>query len=247
MATLFIRRGVIFFAGFMLTVSAFAGHPLITEDTGMEGTGAYLMELNSEYSRIQNRQLSSRIIGVCATLTTGVNENLDLLVDMPFESCTEFSRNFHSSTMGLETPVIGAKWRFLDASPRLSFAIKSMISLPYFGQNIEENSFYEMYVIGSFYGNRYGIHANTGYASAPGINEQLWHASIAGEFEVSERVTAVTNVSLDAPGSDNFITTLVGGMIYSITDHFALDFGVQTALWDNQRDMTLLTGSAISF
>ena len=247
MDTLFIRRGVIFVAAVVLSVTAFAGHPLITEDSGTEGKGAHLVELNSEYSTISDGRFSSRIVGVCATLTTGVNDHLDLLVDLPFESCTVFSPNVHTSTAGLETPVIGAKWRFLDASPRLSFAIKSVLSLPYFGQNIQENSFYEMYVIGSFHGNRYGIHANTGYANAPGINEQLWHASIAGEFGVNEKLTAVTNISLDIPGTENSITTFVGGVIYSITDYFALDFGVQTTIWNSQKDLTFMTGSALNF
>ncbi|MBD3274728.1 MAG: hypothetical protein GF372_05420 [Candidatus Marinimicrobia bacterium] len=242
-----LQKGAVVMAGLFLAVSVHAGHPLITEDSGTEGSGASLLELTSEYSRIQNRSFSSSVLGVCATVTTGVTENLDVLLDLPFESCTEFFHNTHSSSTGLETPVLGAKWRFLEASPRLSFAVKSLISLPHFGQNITENSFYEMYLISSYAGNGFGIHTNAGYARAPGINEEIWHASAAGEFAVGERITAVTNVSLDTPGSDNFITTLVGGVIYSVTDYFALDFGVQTAIWDNQKDVTFLTGSAISF
>jgi hypothetical protein len=78
--------------------------------------------------------------------------------------------------------------------------------------------------------------------------EDLWHASAAFEVNIAERLTAVGNVGVESnpdPTSSIEPAFILGGLIYSINDNVAIDFGVKTGLNEAEADYSLLVGIAL--
>jgi hypothetical protein len=72
----------------------YAAHPLITDDTGTQGKGKFLFELNGQgsYDKMDSRddtgttiKTKSREQELKSALTYGVIENIDLILGLPYQ------------------------------------------------------------------------------------------------------------------------------------------------------------------
>jgi hypothetical protein len=89
----------------ILSGSAYAAHPLVSEDTGTQGTGGNQIELNSDWSRGGGERTNTAAF----TYTRGVAEAVDIFINAP----TTWKSPTGQST-GLNDVSLGAKWRFFE-------------------------------------------------------------------------------------------------------------------------------------
>lgn len=81
---------------FIVSVTtAFAAHPLITDDTGTQGKGKFQVEINSEFTYEKERQYNTdeekwetkkETGGELATvLSYGITDNVDIVLGFPYQ------------------------------------------------------------------------------------------------------------------------------------------------------------------
>ena len=62
------------------TETALAAHPLLTEDTGTQGTGHVQLELTHDLSHAKDAASDTRARRINAVLSVGLAENLDVII-----------------------------------------------------------------------------------------------------------------------------------------------------------------------
>lgn len=94
---------------------------------------------------------------------------------------------------------------------------------------------------------------NLGYKRNENIvdeREDIWHASLAGEFKIMKNLKLVANIGSERnadKASDSNPAFLLGGFIYSIRQNMDIDFGVKGGLNKAEADITYLAGIALRF
>ena len=108
---------------------ACAFQPLVTDDTGTQGTGGNQLEL--VYNRTVDKASGTRTVThhVPLVYTRGVTDALDFHVGFSYQKVVPPVPD--SSERGWSNTVLGAKWRFYESEARkLSFALKPEVQLP---------------------------------------------------------------------------------------------------------------------
>ncbi|VVE52944.1 transporter [Pandoraea horticolens] len=105
-------------------LSAFAAHPLVTDDTGTQGDGNWQFETNSEVTSKQPDIGHQSLWN--STLTRGVGEAIDLYVNVPYTTIQNRSDTAGSGIGDVET---GAKWRMYD-NGAFSIGLKPYLTFP---------------------------------------------------------------------------------------------------------------------
>ncbi len=105
-------------------LSAFAAHPLVTDDTGTQGNGRWQFESNGEVTSKQPDTGRQTLWN--STLTRGVGETLDLYVNAPY---TNVQTRSDSAGSGFGDVEAGAKWRVYDDGA-LSIGLKPYLTFP---------------------------------------------------------------------------------------------------------------------
>jgi hypothetical protein len=249
-------------AAMIISSGAYAAHPLITDDTGTQGTGKFQLEITSEFSSNEENDGGPTIKEtggeIAAALSYGISENIDLVVGMPYqwytvkESGLKVAEESGGGDMSVEL-----KWRFLDTGEEgTSLALKPGISIP---AGSEEKGFGSgavscgVMLIATHTGKLGALHANLGYSRVGYGTEEndeasrkdIWHASLAGELNMTETLRAVADIGMETNGelvSDIHPAYLIGGLIYSINDDMEIDFGVKCGLNDAETGTTFLAG-----
>ncbi len=107
---------------FAMPLSAFAFHPLVTDDTGTQGTGGNQLEIFYDYAKAKESGASETGRAVPLTYTRGVTDAVDAFIGVD---------RLTDPVSGWSNVVIGAKWRFLEnEASKTSLAIKPEIALP---------------------------------------------------------------------------------------------------------------------
>ena len=115
--------------------SAFAAHPLITDDTGTQGKGKFQLEVNGEYGNekygIDGKKKTSKM---ATTLTYGASENMDIILGIPYQyirtktPATDTEPESTKAEDGISDISIESKWRFFEKDG-LRLALKPGITL----------------------------------------------------------------------------------------------------------------------
>jgi hypothetical protein len=258
----FARNVVIVFAVMALPMSAWAMHPLITDDAGTQGTGKMQLELNAQCARdkttVAGIETKVRQGELEAVLSYGVNENTDIAVGVPFERDTVKTGNVTWREHGLSDMSVSAKWRFFDRDG-VSFAVKPGLTFPT-GDDEKGTGTgkvgYSAFFIATREAKPWAVFLNLGYIrndnkeSTVDERRDLWHVSLAVARELSERVKLVGNIGVETntdKGSRSNPAFLLGGLVYAVTEHVDLDLGLKAGLNDAEMDYTVLIGSAFRF
>ncbi len=245
------------------SVPMYAAHPLITDDTGTQGSGRFQLELNSEF--IDDEEGDSEVTGgeVAAVISYGVADNVDLVVGLPWiwyevkESGATVADEDGTGDLSLEV-----KWRFFEYEDRgLSIALKPGVTFPT-GDDRKGLGNGKVSGGSSLIVSKEGVlgklHLNLGYTrNEYGIDEDdfllrndIWHASFAGEINLTADITAVGNIGLETNperGAEEDPAFFIGGLIYSVTNDFDVDAGVKWGLNDAESDRAFLAGIALRF
>ncbi|ASQ89807.1 hypothetical protein CHL67_01720 [Prosthecochloris sp. GSB1] len=258
-----IRKTVFLAAALLVSSPLDAAHPLITDDTGTQGTGRFQLELNTEVIDDEEGRFKSTGTEVAATLSCGIADNVDIVLGFPW---MHYEIEEGGVTLADEDGIgdlsLEIKWRFFEYEDRgLSIALKPGVTFPT-GDDEKGLGNGELSGGGSFLVSKEGVlgklHLNLGYMRHEfGLEEDelllrndIWHASFAGEINVTADITAVGNIGVETnPGknAEEDPAFLIGGLIYSVTDDFDLDAGVKWGLNDAETDRAFLVGLAARF
>jgi hypothetical protein len=258
-----------FLSAALLFVSstAFAAHPLITDDTGTQGKAKIQIELNSEISWNNYREAgigSSETGGETSmAVSYGLTDNIDLVAGMPFQWYSVEENGFSAGEdSGMGDMSLELKWRFFENEDRgFSLALKPGLSIPTgndekgFGSGAVSPS---IMLIATKEGDFGALHANTGWgrnnyhheAVDAETRNDIWHASLAAEINTANRLRTVGNIGIETSeerSSSTHPVFLIGGFIYSVSENLDLDIGMKGGLNDAETDTTLLAGLAARF
>lgn len=253
--------------GFILWISAapaFAAHPLITDDTGTQGKGKSQIELSSQWSVDKETDDSS---GTEVTTRTreaelkfqyayGVAETADLILGVPYQwKKTETDDVTNSDVNGAADLSLEVKWRFYEKDG-LSFAVKPGVTLPAgdkdkgLGTGRATGTFF--FIVTKDWA-AWTAHANLGYKRYENKldqREDIWHASVAGEWKVWKDLRIVANIGAERnpdPASQTNPAFALGGFIYSVSKSIDLDAAFKRGLNRTEKDDAFLCGLTFRF
>jgi hypothetical protein len=248
------------FAMILTAQTALAGQPLVTDDTGTQGTGKVQIEITGEYfhdrERVAGATEKARGGNAGATLTVGVHERVDVVAGVPFDWFSNYVNGERiARESGIGDVTFDVKWRFFEKDG-WSLALKPGVILP---TGDDERGLgngrvgYRFFLIGTKEVAPWAFHANLGYIrneNSVGDEKNLWHASAAAEYEVIKNLKIVGNVGLESNPDINDNTPPVfalGGIVYQFSESFSVDGGIKVGLTKPETDLTFLIGTTIKF
>ncbi|MEK6743279.1 MAG: transporter [Nitrospirota bacterium] len=236
---------------------AFAGHPLITDDTGTQGKGKTQLEFIGEYGIEKENGITEKGLEVPTTpfLSYGLSDTMDLVFGLPYVSV-------RVEDAGTTTAVRGATDMSIELKARVyekdgwSFAVKPGVSLP---TGNEEKGLgngktsYSAFLIATKKVEPWAFHMNVGYmrneyklqADENANRQDIWHVSIASQVEVARNFNVVANIGIERNPDRTSNTDpafALAGFIYSIADNLDIDLGIKKALNKPETDTTVLAG-----
>ncbi|MBI5212107.1 MAG: transporter [Nitrospirae bacterium] len=250
--------------------SAFAAHPLISDDTGTQGKGKFQIEVNSEFTYEKEQQYNTdeekwetkkETGGELATiLSYGVTDNVDVVLGLPYRwkkaringvvTTDPTEQGDGISDMSLEV-----KWRFYEKDG-VSFAVKPGITLPNGNENKGLGNgklSYGVMFIATKERKPWALHLNLGYThneyklqtDKNAKRNNIWHTSLAAEVEIMNDLKVVGNIGMERNPdrtSNTHPAFILVGLIYSIFENVAVDFGIKGGLNKPETDLTFLAG-----
>ena len=218
--------------GAALSSPAFAAHPLITEDTGTQGTGN--VEIENGLSRTQAG--NSRFYVYQPQVSYGLTPAFDLIVQPTLVR--------QDGAQGFSDTNLDVKWRFFGAAP-WSFGLRAGAALASgdrgFGLPRGTASAHGL-LVATYDEAPWTVHANLGLTRNPaaaGGRQTIYQASTAVLFTASERLiwTLDAGISSDPDPSRRALpATLLAGAIYTVTPGLDVDLGYQVS--SNARPQT---------
>ncbi len=250
----------VFTIHFSLFTDVYAAHPLITDDTGTQGKGKFQLEINSEfvYDKESEGGITFKATGgeIAAIFSYGITDNIDIVLGLPYQW---FKVKEDGSVIAKENGIsdisLEMKWRFFEKDS-LSFALKPGVTLPTGDENKGlggGKATYSVFFISTKEIEPFAFHLNAGYIRNENKHDErknLWHASLAAETEVVKNLKAVANIGIERnpdKSSNTHPAFILGGLIYSITENFDIDFGIKGGLNKPETDLTFLAGVALRF
>ena len=250
---------VLFFA-VGLVATSYAAHPLITDDTGTQGKGKFQLEVNSEYNYDKETEegATTKETGgqTATTLSYGIVDSADLVLGIPYQwRRVKEDGAVVSNEDGFSDTTLELKWRFYEKNG-LSLALKPGVIMP---TGDEERGLgagrigYSAFFIADKETDPWAFHLNIGYKRNENkVDERsdIWHASVAAVLALTKEFKAVANIGIERTsdeGSNTDPAFILGGLIYSVTENFDIDFGVKCGLTATETDLSLLAGTAFRF
>jgi hypothetical protein len=239
--------------------AALGAHPLVTDDAGTLGAGAWQLELGAERSRdvAGSAGARSRADAGAGALTVGVGlrEDLDLAVAATHAWSRTEEPGARTETRGVGDVTADLKWRVLQAGG-LGLAVKPGVSLP---TGDPEHGLgtgrvcYGVTLIASQELGRVGLHANAGWAHDEYARREdreanradRVHASVAATLRVTGPLLVVANVGAETNPdrtSDTWPAYGLGGVVFAVREDLDLDAGLKVGLTAPETDLTGLAG-----
>jgi len=245
---------------FLFFTPSFAAHPLISDDTGTQGKGKFLIELNGQYDRDQEDVDASSLKYeggmAAASLSYGLATNVDLVLGLPYlwGKIKENDATVYNEK-GFGDATLDVKWCFFEKD-KFSLALKPGVTIP--TGNDEKGLGAgqlggRLFLIASQELGPLTFHGNLGYIRNENKNEErkdLWHVSAAATWEAVRNLKLVVNIGIERNPdvmADNDPAFLIGGLIYSITENFDVDFGAKCGLTRSETDFSIMAGVAYRF
>lgn len=257
-----MKRLLLSAVGFVLmTTSAFAGHPLVTDDTGTQGRGKMQVELGMSYFYDKGNAdelTTDKTDGgeVAVGLTVGLFDTLDIVLGLPYAWYSRQENDvFIGHEDGLSDITLDFKWRFFEKDG-WSLAVKPGIRFPTGDDNRGLGSGgtgLRVFLIATKETEPVTIHTNVGYTRQENTTEEckdIWHASIAAEVKVIQNLKLLANIGVTRNPvylSNNHPIFFLGGASYDLSEKITIDAGVKYGLTATETDWTMLTGITVRF
>jgi hypothetical protein len=250
---------------FSLFTVSFASHPLITDDTGTQGKGKFQLEINGETGYEKEKEDGTTIketsSEVAVAFSYGALDNLDVVVGLPYQwNTAREDSEVISDEDGISDISLEVKWRFYEADG-LGLALKPGISLPTGNEDKclgNGKVSYGLTLITTKEADPWVFHLNLAIAhndykledDRDANRKDIWHASLASEVQAVKDLKLVANIGIEKNPDKSSSTDpafILGGLIYSVSANFDVDFGVKFGLNKPETDRTLLAGMAVRF
>lgn len=234
-------------ASLSLALPVFAGHPLITDDTGTQGQGHSQLELNADQTRVREGDVRSRSLVSNATFTHGLDDTLDLAVNLPWQ---RDSTTGEAVQQGMADVTLQAKWRFWQTE-QASLALKPVLTLPNGKEQAGRGSgrsTQSVQLLGQVQNGPWTVLANTGlthYGNSLDERSGLWNASAALLFSASPRWTLAADTGASRNPDRSGPSTLsyaLAGVIYHLNSDIDLDMGYRESLQHGPTERTVGLG-----
>jgi hypothetical protein len=265
-----IRKSLlIVFILLLMTETVFSKDMLITNDTGTQGKGNLLIEVNSEFTYDKERAegvTTKETGGEMATiLSYGIIDDVDIILGLPYQwkktkidgvvTADPAEQGDGVSDMSLEV-----KWLFFKQDG-LSFALKPGITLPTGDENKglgNGRASYGLTFITTKEIEPWAFHLNLGYThneyklqeDKDANRKGIWQISLASEIEIAKNLTGIANIGMERnedKTSNTHPAFILGGLNYSVTENFDVNVGVKGGLNKPETDLTFLAGIALRF
>jgi hypothetical protein len=240
---------------FSLFTVSYAAHPLITDDTGTQGKGKFQLELNSEFSHEDEDGATEDAFEFASIFSYGLTDSVDVVLGIPYQFIRLKEDGQKHSENGLSDISLELKWRFHEKDG-LSFALKPGMTLPT-GDDDKGlgagKATYSAFFITTKEIAPWAFHLNLGYIrneNKADERKNLWHASVAAGYGITEKLTLVGNIGFERNADRNVNTNpafVLGGLVYSISENLDIDFGVKGGLNKPEADYSVLAGLAWRF
>jgi len=241
-----VTNALLGMAAAVLASTSHAAHPLLTEDTGTQGTGHVELELGFA----AGRDGGTRAFEFGPQLSYGALENLDLVVRPTWLYLRGSATG--GTTQGFGDTALDFKWRFWDDGP-LSFGVRAGASIPTGdgdkGLGSGRTSPHAI-LIATYNSESWMLAANLDYAYDPLIGDRRnqWGATAAAVYAVRDgfRVSAelATAANPDASKS-SWLTAARFGVIATVTGWLDIDAGYQMRLSRASPVQIVLAGATV--
>jgi hypothetical protein len=238
---------------------AWASHPLITDDTGTQGTGKFQIEAMGSWDTDQKNEAGAGIREVnffaVFVLTAGISETLDLAVGVPYAWTETREAGTVTKENGFSDTALEVKWRFYDKQ-KFSLAIKPGILLPTgdADKGLGTNHVgYSAFLISTVDTEPWSFDANLGYLYLPnssGDRTNIWRGSLASRFEIAERWKIVGEIGAvrNTDSTDSSYPAFAQiGLIFSPKESLDLSAGFLFGLHDADVNQSIRAGATIRF
>lgn len=246
-----------FIVSAMTAASAYAAHPMITDDTGTQGIGNMQFEFIGEYGNESEKGVMEKgyEAPTIPVYSYGISDTVDIVFGLPYVSVRTKEEGITSAVRGVSDASIELKARLYEKDG-FSIALKPGVTLP---TGDEKKGLgngkisYSTFFIATKETDPWAFHFNVGYArneyklqaDEETNRRDLWHVSFASQVEVVENLNLVANIGMERNPDKTSNTSpafALGGFIYSITENFDIDIGIKTGLNKPESDLTVLAG-----
>jgi hypothetical protein len=225
-----------------------AAHPLITEDTGTQGSGHFQLDVATEHATTKQDGHSQYIVLDTAVLAYGVADSADLLISVPYLRLGAVGGS--PGEQGLADVGLDIKWRFYELGP-LSVAFKPGVTFPTgderLGLGVGKSS-WSAYLVSSYDLAPWAFHLHLGHLHHNNtFNERvdIWHASAAVTRSIGASLKLVLDGGVDTnTRRDNDTDPLFGtaGLIWSLAPNLDIDAGLRVIRTEKVDIRTWLAG-----
>jgi len=226
-----ITIAIVAVAGIAAARPAIAGHPMLTEDTGTQGTGNFELELGYSWAR----DGGDRFFVFQPQLSYGLTPSLDLIAQ---PSWLSNDTTADSRVHGLGDTALDVKWRFFGSDP-FSLAVRAGATLATSENDLGLPSgtvATHATLVATLDVAPFTIDANLGYARNPdaaGLRRSLYHASAAALYACTERLSFVIDMDADSNADTSrsmWPAVALLGAIYTLRPGLDIDAGYRKSL-----------------
>jgi hypothetical protein len=239
----------------LAAADGFAAIPLVTDDTSTMGKAKYQLDVFGEYGRDRDARITSNTSDFYASVTYGISDPVDLSVTIPYQFWRSEDSGSRSKGDGISDIAIEVKWRFYEREG-LSFAVKPGFTIPTGddekGLGTGRVTSY-LYLIATKEAGPWAVHMNLGYIRNENRIEQrknIWHASLASTYEVIKGLKLVGDIGAETNTDRSSKTPpvyILGGIIYSVSEHIDVGVGIKGGLTGPEKDITVRGGITWAF
>lgn len=257
-----MKKIVMLAAVFVMFISgtAFASHPLISDDAGTVEKGTFQIELNGEISSDKESVAGSTVkterAQISTTISYGIADKLDFTLGLTRPWGSIDVDGARSNDAGSLDVGLNLKWQLYERNG-FSMAVKPVFGYSY-AVNLPENDYAFSYGAGVVFSKEIkplAFHLNIGYSytdyhlAGTGRNS-IWSFSGAAVYELMKNTKLVADVGANS-NNDRTVSQMplfgVLGAIYTLNKNIDVSVGGKIGLTRAETDATGLFGLTLIF
>jgi len=222
---------------------------LVTDDAGTQGAGKFQLELTGEYAKDGGDSTTE----TAAAVAGGIRDDLDFMLSVPYQFLRSRDDEGNRVTEdGISDAALELKWRFYETE-HCSLALKPGITFPTGDEDKglgDGKAGYGAVFIATGDIEPVTLHLNLGYTKNRKELRDVWHYSIAAEYELKKDLLAVGNLGGETNpdrGLNTHPAFILGGLIYTVNESLSVDIGIKAGLNNAEPDYAVLAGLAVVF